>query len=122
MPSILVLDDDFQARNSLAKHLEDEDFLVREAEDSESALALLEKQSVALVVVDLRLPGKDGFSFIKEAHQRWPDMKFIIHTGSLNFSIPAAFSNIAALSGSLFQKPLLDFNELTDEIRRMLAL
>ncbi len=119
--SVLVLDDDVHVRESLAISLEDEEFDVYEAGSSEEALSFLEKQKVDLVVVDLRLPGMNGTDFINEARQKWTELKFIIYTGSPEFSIPVDLAEVACVSNSIFLKPLPSCEVMVSEIRRMLA-
>ncbi|WP_419782025.1 response regulator [Maridesulfovibrio sp.] len=119
--SILVLDDDVHVRESLAIGLEDEDFDVYEAGSSEEALSFLNGQKVDLVVVDLRLPGMNGTDFINEARQRWPELKFVIYTGSPEFSIPVDLAEVPSVSNSIFLKPLPTCEVMVSEIRRMLG-
>lgn len=119
--SILVLDDDVHVRESLAIGLEDEDFDVYEAGSSEEALIFLDGRKVDLVVVDLRLPGMNGTDFINEARQRWPELKFVIYTGSPEFSIPVDLAEVPSVSNSIFLKPLPTCDVMVNEIRRMLG-
>lgn len=118
---ILVLDDDVHVRESLAISLEDEEFDVYEVGSSEEALSFLAKQMVDLVVVDLRLPGMNGTDFINEARQKWADLKFIIYTGSPEFSIPVELAEVPCVSNSIFLKPLPTSAVMVSEIRRMLG-
>lgn len=119
--SILVLDDDVHVRESLAISLEDEEFDVYEVGSSEEALNFLTKQLVDLVVVDLRLPGMNGTDFINEARQKWAELKFIIYTGSPEFSIPVELAEVPCVSNSIFLKPLPTSDVMVNEIRRMLG-
>ncbi len=118
--SILVLDDDTHVRESLVINLEDEEFEVFEAESSEVALKFLDDKPVDLVIVDLRLPGMNGTEFITAASKKWPDIKFVIYTGSPEFSIPVDLARIPNVSNSVFLKPLPSCDVMIDEIRRML--
>ncbi|NDV28411.1 response regulator [Desulfovibrio sp. JC010] len=119
--SILVLDDDVHVRESLAISLEDEDFDVYEVGSSEDALTFLDGQKVDMVIVDLRLPGMNGTDFINEARLKWPALKFIIYTGSPEFSIPVDLAEVSSVSNSIFLKPLPTCEVMVNEIRRMLA-
>lgn len=119
--SVLVLDDDTHVRESLVISLEDEDFEVYEAESSERALNFLDTSRVDLVIVDLRLPGMNGTEFINSASVKWPEIKFVIYTGSPEFSVPATLSERPNVSNSVFLKPLPSSDVLIDEIRRMLG-
>lgn len=58
---ILVVEDDALLRRSLAVALAREGFEVLEAADGHAALAALELNNVDLVVLDVMLPGLDGF-------------------------------------------------------------
>lgn len=118
--NILVLDDDRQVRESLVINLEDEDFSVYEAVTAEEAIELMKAKTVDLVVVDLRLPGMDGADFIHESCKMWPDMKFVVYTGSPEFSVPMELTSLSCVANSIFFKPLADPEAMLEEIKSML--
>lgn len=81
--SVLILDDEVHIRQVLADYLLDEGrFRVRDVATSEEALAALESGGIDVCLVDLRLPGTDGFAFLQQAQARHPSVTFFIHTGS----------------------------------------
>ena len=49
--------------------LRKEGFKVVEVEDAEAALARVTQQEPALILLDLILPGMDGFQFIEAMHE-----------------------------------------------------
>ncbi len=57
---VLIVDDEAHIRDVLARYLEAEGFRVIEASDGVSALQIIEKHSIDLIVLDLLLPGMDG--------------------------------------------------------------
>lgn len=63
LPTILVVDDDRLNRTALAELLQ-EDHRILLARDGESALAQLEKTDVDLVLLDVSMPGMDGFEVL----------------------------------------------------------
>jgi DNA-binding NtrC family response regulator len=80
---VLVLDDEVQIRRAVTDYLEDEGrFAACGAGTAAEALSILEKNSVHVCVVDLRLPGADGFAFIEAAQPRHPEVLFFVQTGS----------------------------------------
>jgi phosphate regulon transcriptional regulator PhoB len=58
--TILVVEDEKDIRELVRFHLEQEGYLVREAETGESGLAQVGAERPGLVVLDLMLPGIDG--------------------------------------------------------------
>jgi len=67
---ILVVDDDQNLLRMVSRTLEMEGFQVLTAGDGESALALLEKDKPDLVLLDIMMPGLDGFEVLKRIRQR----------------------------------------------------
>lgn len=62
MPSrILVVEDDERIRASVRLALEDEGYLVVETATGEEALAAFDQRAAHLAIIDLMLPGMDGF-------------------------------------------------------------
>ena len=62
---ILVVDDERTIREVVRRYLELEGFAVTEAETGPQALSILQSQPPDLVVLDIMLPGVDGFSITR---------------------------------------------------------
>ncbi|MFA6230392.1 MAG: response regulator [Rhodanobacter sp.] len=62
---ILVAEDEAKARRYLAKGLGELGFSVELAEDGHSALALLREHDFDVAVLDVMLPGHDGWTIVK---------------------------------------------------------
>ncbi len=71
MSRILVVDDDGALRTSIAKTLRKEGFDVLTADCGAQALALLERHSVQVALVDLRMPGMDGIALLEAIDARY---------------------------------------------------
>ena len=67
---ILVVDDEAEVRALLRTGLEREGFAVSEAKDGASLMAVLEKGTVDLITLDVRLSGEDGFSLAREVRAK----------------------------------------------------
>src|SRR5437773_8234404 len=63
MPRVLVVDDDPDLRAVLREALQDEGYAVDEAADGVEALAALDAACPDAIVLDLALPGMDGWEF-----------------------------------------------------------
>lgn len=114
---VLILDDEEMYRVNLSDFISDEGFLVIAAGSGEDALELLETQQVDVAIVDMRLPGIDGNTFINRAHKIRPGLRFIVHTGSTSYSIPKELEGIGLTEKHVFLKPLEDFSILTETIK-----
>lgn len=83
MGKVLVVDDDrfFLAilGEFISKRLEMHALLVQ---DGASALSLLEKEPVDLVLLDILMPGMDGLEVLQRIRDRHPSLPVIIVTGS----------------------------------------
>lgn len=65
-PMILVVDDDARLREILGIALEDEGYAVRLAATGEEAMDALARDDPDLLILDVMLPGRDGFELCRE--------------------------------------------------------
>jgi two-component system response regulator AtoC len=63
---ILIIDDDRGLRKSLTLILTDAGYEVRAAEDGEEGLGVAQSENPRLILCDVRMPKKDGLSFLRE--------------------------------------------------------
>ncbi len=78
---ILIVDDDEVVRRSYLRSLQSVDCSVAAASDGEEALQTMEKKPFDVVLLDLRMPGRDGMSVLRAIKQKWPDSEVVIITG-----------------------------------------
>ncbi|MBM4329894.1 MAG: sigma-54-dependent Fis family transcriptional regulator [Deltaproteobacteria bacterium] len=78
---MLLVDDHKPFRDSLAKILEGEGFLVFPANDGEEALDILRGKFIHLVLTDLKMPRMDGVELLKVAKTIRPEVEVILITG-----------------------------------------
>jgi CheY-like chemotaxis protein len=64
--TILIVEDDEFLRSLAAKRLEKEGYGIAVAVDGESALNVALETKPALILLDLLLPGRDGFEVLKQ--------------------------------------------------------
>lgn len=76
---ILVVDDEPELRQMLHRYLEAEGFEVAEATDGERALSKIRDTPPDLIVLDVGLPGTDGFTVLQET-RRLSDVPVIMLT------------------------------------------
>ena len=80
-PRILVVDDDPTVLDLLGKSLSVSDYDVALVGDGPTALARLAEGDYDLLIIDLKMPGMDGLSVIREARRRNLDLPVIVVTG-----------------------------------------
>jgi CheY-like chemotaxis protein len=117
---ILILDDEATVRNSLRTFLEDYNFKTEVAESAEEAFELIEKEQFDVAIVDIRLPGMDGITFIEKASKKWNGISFLVHTGSVEFTLSEAMIANPKVSNNVILKPVFDIEEFVEEIHRLL--
>lgn len=66
---VLVVDDDAEMRSLLGALLKRQGMLVDFADDGDAALALITDHSYAVVLLDLLMPGSDGFALLDRLAQ-----------------------------------------------------
>jgi CheY-like chemotaxis protein len=67
--SILLVEDDAATREMMCRLLEKEEWTVTEAENGRIALERIKHIQPDLILLDLMMPGMDGFAFIDELQQ-----------------------------------------------------
>jgi CheY-like chemotaxis protein len=82
---VLLVDDEAEFTATLAKVLGRRGFAVEVAGDGDLALARLAAgNGFDVVVLDVKLPGKDGLAVLAEIRQRRPEIEVILMTGHLS--------------------------------------
>jgi DNA-binding response OmpR family regulator len=80
VPSVLLVDDDRALRKLLRAYLEQESIAVLEAGSGEEALAAIPRASPTLVLLDVRLPGIDGFEVLRRLEATGESIPVILVT------------------------------------------
>jgi DNA-binding response OmpR family regulator len=71
-PTVLLVDDDSRLREIVGMALEGEGYAVRTTDSAEEAVKVLEKIEPDLLILDVMLPGNDGFELCREIRTRSP--------------------------------------------------
>jgi two-component system, NtrC family, nitrogen regulation response regulator NtrX len=80
-PRILVIDDEASIRDSLRVTLEYADYEVIGAATGQDGLALAERESPDLVLLDIKMPGTDGMEVLNRLHARDETLPIIMISG-----------------------------------------
>jgi DNA-binding NarL/FixJ family response regulator len=72
-----------------------------------------------VAIVDLRLPGINGDTMILNAANLYPSLRFLIHTGSVNFQLSADLVAAGIRQENLIVKPQYDLSVFIKAIERL---
>jgi two-component system OmpR family response regulator len=70
-PHIAVLDDEVDITQLLANYLQSQGFRVSQLHSGHALMALMASDPPALVLLDLGLPGEDGFTIARQLREHW---------------------------------------------------
>lgn len=77
---ILVVEDEDNTRHALTKLLTREGYFVEGVANGYEALSYLRRQSVNLIVTDIKMPRMDGITFLRELNKNFPKSNVIMIT------------------------------------------
>ncbi|MDD2337405.1 MAG: response regulator [Geobacteraceae bacterium] len=77
---ILVVEDEDNTRHALTKLLTREGYFVEGVANGYEALCYLRRQSVNLIVTDIKMPRMDGITFLRELNKNFPKSNVIMIT------------------------------------------
>ncbi len=80
-PSIMLVEDEEKTRQRLARMLEKEGWRILQAGDGEEAVKVFQQEKIVVVVLDIKMPKKDGIQTLHEMREITGDFEAIILTG-----------------------------------------
>jgi CheY-like chemotaxis protein len=117
----LVVDDRAENRDLLCRELEQQNWLVSEAENGKAALDCLTEEPASLILLDLMMPVMDGFEFVEELRkvERWRGIPIVVVTAKdvTNEDRRRLGDNVAGL----IERSGLDRESLLTQIREQVA-
>jgi putative two-component system response regulator len=84
--TLLIVDDEKTIRKLLRRKLSAEGYQCLEADSAAQALAELRNNSISLVILDIKLPGKSGVQLIPEISLSYPTTMIIMATATTDTS------------------------------------
>jgi two-component system nitrogen regulation response regulator NtrX len=113
---VLVVDDEEQIRNLLKTRLEREGFEVLVAASADDGLAAFATSGgCGVVVTDLKMPGKDGLTLMKEITGRSPNTRVVMITGHGDKDV--AIKALRMGAADYMEKPF-DLDDLAHSVHR----
>ncbi|MBF0501403.1 MAG: response regulator [Candidatus Riflebacteria bacterium] len=112
---VLIVDDDKIIREQLEKELKRNFFETFTASNGETALEILGKQTIDILIVDVNLPDMDGLEILRLAKETRPNCEAVVVTGYGNREIAVRSLRRGAID--YIEKPI-DLDELRAALGR----
>jgi DNA-binding NtrC family response regulator len=116
--SVLVVEDQESARESLVELLRGEGYEVHAAADGTEGIAMVNQHDLDVVLTDLMMPGADGLAVLKHIREFSPQTLVILMTA--HASVETAIEAIRAGAQDYLLKPLV-FEEVLRKIQNLLS-
>jgi len=113
---VLIVDDEEEFVDPLIKRLNDRGLEVAGAYRRQQALDLLHSKDFDVVILDLRMPGMDGFETLRELRKSKPLLPVIMLTGQGPSEL--GVQGLELCDHNHLVKPV-SFNDLLTEIHRV---
>lgn len=117
MESILIVDDDVNLCSALKDELIEVGYDVDYVNTGDDAFQYLSGNAVDLLLLDLKMPGKDGFDVLKQFNEERLKAKIIVLTAYAD--VKSAIDSAKMGASDFISKPY-DFDELLITIRKVL--
>jgi excisionase family DNA binding protein len=118
-PTVLVVDDDARLREYIRVNLEAEGYGVMEADGAEQALQAIERQRPDLVLLDVVMPGMDGWQLLQRMQERHGSIPVIMFSGKTD---ERAASRAERGGAQGFVGKPFDPQELLDRAKQLLSV
>ncbi|MEZ4855819.1 MAG: sigma-54 dependent transcriptional regulator [Gelidibacter sp.] len=79
--NILIVDDDIHILELIQRHLQSLDYHTYKAVSVKEALAILQGNTIDLLITDLQMPGVDGLQLVKYVSEHFPEIPKLVVTG-----------------------------------------
>lgn len=116
MITVLIVDDDELIGEALSGELREEGFSPHSATSADEALDFILTHPVDIILLDLKMPGKDGFYVLRKLKELRPVIKVIILSAYADVRSAVEAAQLGA--NDFFQKPF-DFEELISTIKKL---
>ncbi|WP_207261132.1 response regulator [Desulfovibrio sp. Huiquan2017] len=118
--TVLIVDDERGFVETMAKRLEKRNMTVFQAFDGDEAMVqLAEYPNIQVVILDMKMPGKDGLVVLQEIKEAHPLVEVIMLTG--HATVPSAVEGIQHGAYDYLMKPC-SFEDLNKKIAEAVAL
>lgn len=114
---VLVVDDDAIVIKSCSRILESEGFDVATTHDAEEAPKIVRRRDFDLLLIDVKMPKRDGISLVKELTRDFPEIPIVVMSG---YPTPGTIADVLGSGAKKFISKPFKPDELISVIRQVL--
>jgi DNA-binding NtrC family response regulator len=114
---ILVVDDDAIVIKSCRRILEAEGFEVTTVPGADEALEKIKAYDFDLLLMDVKMPKRDGMFLMREIKKNWPDIPIIVMSG---YPTPETIADVLKLGAIQFIPKPFRPDEFMQSIRKVI--
>ena len=115
-PQVLIVEDDAALRGALCQTMEFGGYQVLNARNGKDALAVMDRETVDIVISDVQMDEMDGTELLQVVRRREPTLPFVMMTA--HGSVQHAVQSMRDGATDYLQKPF-EANVLLDMVSRM---
>ncbi|HMB31654.1 MAG TPA: response regulator [Desulfohalobiaceae bacterium] len=110
----LLVDDEDEFLDIMLKRMRKRRLNVQGARSGQEALDILDDSSIDVIALDVKMPGMDGLTTLKEIKRRFPNIEVIMLTGHANIEVAIKGMELGAFD--YLMKPM-NIDELVFKIQ-----
>lgn len=114
---VIVVDDERIVLESCKRILGEDGFEVTTATSAEKAMESMHGGTFSLALIDVKMPGRDGMSLMRDLKKMWPDIPVIVMSGYVTSETMEEVSRMNA--ATFIAKPFTP-DELLSAVRRVI--
>jgi excisionase family DNA binding protein len=118
-PTVLIVDDDSRVREYVRANLELEGYSVLEAGSAEEGMAVLEGQQPQLILLDVMMPGTDGWEMLQRIQEQHGSIPVVMFSGQVD---ERAASDAQQRGAKGFLGKPFDPQQLIDQTKQLLPV
>jgi DNA-binding NtrC family response regulator len=114
---ILIVDDQKIVLDSCKRILEEDGFAVTLATSADEAVERIRTETFSLILLDIKMPGRDGMSLMRQVKETWPQIPIIVMSG---YTTPETIAEVSETDAATFIAKPFTPDELLDAVGQVI--
>ena len=114
---ILIVDDQKIVLDSCKRILDEDGFAVTLATSADEAVERIRTETFSLILLDIKMPGRDGMSLMRQVKETWPQIPIIVMSG---YTTPETIAEVSETDAATFIAKPFTPDELLDAVGQVI--